>query len=187
MLILGSTLWFELTLSIVGQNTNAYYSIKYLMQLFYELSLYPCLCGLLLARPSSWSPSKFTPMLTACFQVLSPTTSALFLAVVNPSIAFAGWGQTSWLSRLSLPWPWAEVLGYWIVISRCSSWQSATVPLLLFSCVSWEPPRLFSSGQCWLLLILGPLCLGCSFLYEVSSELLAMVRSSTHNAIHTSM
>lgn len=176
MLILGSTLWFELTLFIVDQNMNAYYSINYLMQFFYEVSLYPCLCGLLLACPSSWSPSKFTPMLTACFQVLSPTTSALFLAVVNPSIAL-----------LSLPWPWAEVLGYWIVISRCSSWQSATAPLLLFSCFSWEPPRLFSSGQCWVLLILGPLCPGCSFLYEVSSQLLSKVRSSTHNEIHSSM
>lgn len=150
---------------------NAYYSINYLMQLFYEVSFYPCLCGTLLARPSSWSPSKFTWMLIACFQVLSLTPSAPFLAVVNPSIALAGWGQTSssWLRRLSLLWPWAAVLGCWIVISRCSSWQSATAPLHLFSCFSWEPGRLFSPGQCWLLLILGPLCPGYSFLYEVSS------------------
>lgn len=72
----------------------------------------PCLRGTLLAHPSSRSPSKFTRMLTACFQCC-PSQSQPFWAVVNPSTALADWGQTSssWHRRLSLPRPWEAVCG----------------------------------------------------------------------------
>lgn len=98
---------------IVGQYIKACYSINYFMQLFYEVSFYPLFMWHLACTSIKLITIKIHTDAHCLFPVLSLTISALFLAVVNPLIALADWGQTSssWLRRLSLPRPWEAVSG----------------------------------------------------------------------------